>query len=204
MNYSSSVECYPTYNGTSPVCTSDTTGRCIDSGLMNVEGFPPCCNPDVPESCIISSSNPYVPKNAVSKKPVTTTDNLSGAAAGCVAKNPNYPAPVGGCVYNGDNPCPTKYETTDTRFGTKMCCAPQDTTNTACFAPVSDKSTFGNKGILKKNSKYRSQKKNKSTFGSTTSNIWIFLVIAALLIYFLFFNKRVAQQAFGRFNFGKR
>jgi len=186
------AECFPTYGKNSPpVCAPDTTGRCIGSGLMNMTGFPPCCNENVDESCIVTPSNPYMPPITPSgsapvppplvnpsvyspnrpsapspPSPPAQPENLSGAAAGCVAKNPNYPAPVGGCVYNPSNPCPTKYETTDTRFGTKMCCAPQTTENANCFS-------------------------SKSTFGSSNNYCYIyiiFLVIAILL--FIFMKKK--------------
>jgi hypothetical protein len=177
------AECFPTYGKNSPpVCAPDTTGRCVGSGLMNMTGFPPCCNENVDESCIVTPSNPYMPPitpsgsapvppplvnpSVYSPNIATQPENLSGAAAGCVAKNPNYPVPNGGCVYNPNNPCPTNYETTDSRFGTKMCCAPQTAANANCFS-------------------------SKSTFGSSDNNSYmyiIFLVIAILL--FIFMKKK--------------
>jgi len=158
-------ECFPTYGKSSPaVCAPDTTGRCTN-GLMNTTGFPPCCNDNVPPSCIIKETReapPNTPSGSSSVPPplvnssvytssgsssITTpvstpvsTKNLSRAAANCVARNPNYPVEIGSCVYNPSNPCPTKYETTDSRFGTKMCCAPETSNNAACF---SSKSRFG-------------------------------------------------------------
>ena len=154
-------ECFPTYGKNSPpVCVPDTTGRCIDSGLMTTTGFPACCNENVLPSCIVSSSNPSS-NSAPVLSPVSS--NVQTAAANCVAKNPNYPSVQGGCYYNASNPCPSHYETVDTRFGTKMCCAPQDSTNANCFS-------------------------NKSTFGSSSNNnnnILIILMVCVLLFILL-------------------
>ena len=173
-------ECFPTYGKSSPpVCAPDTTGTCTN-GLMNVTGFPPCCNDNVPDSCIISPSNPYAPITPSGSVPVppplvnssiytptpTPSENLSRAAANCVAKNPNYPAEMGSCVYNAENPCPTHYETTDTRFGTKMCCAPQSNNNANCF---STKSTFGSSG---------------------TDNTYILILLLIAILLFIFMKKK--------------
>jgi hypothetical protein len=186
VKQNATVECYPTYGKTSPgVCAPDTTSRCT-SGLMNVSnnGWPPCCNENVPDSCIIkeeggsTSSTPsgaspvppplvnssvYTPPSSVQPP---SQENLANAAANCVAKNPNYPVPVGSCVYNPNNPCPTKYETTDSRFGSKMCCAPQTANNANCFS-------------------------TKSTFGSSSkSNNKMFIIFLVFILLFILMKKK--------------
>jgi hypothetical protein len=109
-----------------------------------------------------------------SRKPVppqgsSQNDSLSNAAAGCVAKNPNYPALAGSCVYNPLNPCVGNYETTDTRFGTKMCCAPRTAANAACYP--SETSTFK---VIKSNF-------GKSNLGTGT-NFLIMLIIGSIIV----------------------
>jgi len=180
-------ECFPTYGKNSPaVCLPDTTERCA-SGLMNVSnnGFPPCCNDNVPDSCIIKEGGgpapstpsgvspvppPLVDSSVYTRPtPIQPVENLSGAASNCIAKNPNYPTVKGSCYYNENNPCPTHYETVDTRFGTKMCCAPKDSTNANCF---STKSTFG------------------SSSSSTNNNNTMLMILGVCIILFILLKKK--------------
>ena len=158
-------------------------GSCSDSrtggpGYRNLEGFPPCC--DLYSSSDGSSSwlsnrpgsrqstrQSTQPAPAPAPSPQPGVLDLSKAASGCVAKNPNYPSVAGSCVYNPQNPCVGNYETTDTRFGTKMCCAPRTPYNAACFPQELGKSTFG-----------------KSSFGFGGNNIFIMLLLA-VVIYFV-------------------
>ena len=164
-------------------------GACSDSrtggpGYRNLEGFPPCC--DLYSSSDGTSSwMSNRPGSRAAAKPKVQPSvqqsvqpsvqpgvlDISKAAAGCVAKNPNYPSVAGSCVYNPQNPCVGNYETTDTRFGTKMCCAPKTPSNAACFPQVSNfgKSNFGF---------------GKSNFGFGGNNICIMLLLA-VLIYFV-------------------
>jgi len=155
-------------------------GACVDSrtggpGYRNLEGFPPCC--DLYSSSDGSSSwltarTTAAPRSTPSYAPASQPDSsrvysLSQAAAGCVAKNPNYPSLAGSCVYNPLNPCIGNYETTDTRFGTKMCCAPRTAANAACYPPETFKSTFG-----------------KSNFGLGGTNMLLILLFV-VFIYFI-------------------
>ena len=154
-------------------------GACTDSrtggpGFRNSGGFPPCCDlyssSDGSSSWMSSRPGSRVPQNLPPQVSQTTQPpvySLSKAAANCVARNPNYPTLAGSCVYNPLNPCVGNYETTDTRFGTKMCCAPRTASNAACFPP--QQSTF---------------KGTRSNFGlgGNTIIIWLFV---AIIIFFI-------------------
>ena len=165
-------------------CTDSRTGA---PGYRNSTGFPPCCDlysssdgnsywmssrkafsqDSIPVSSSVSQDS--IPVSQDTAAPVYS---LSQAAAGCVAKNPNYPALAGSCVYNPLNPCVGNYETTDTRFGTKMCCAPRTAANAACYPQQGStfkaiKSNFG-----------------KSNFGAGT-NLFIFLLLLLIIMFII-------------------
>ena len=159
----------------SGACANPITGG---PGYRNLAGWPPCC--DTPDGRMWAPGGP-IPMGENSSM-VTKSENdvdLSNAASGCVAKNPNYPSVAGSCVYNPNNPCPGNFETVDTRFGTKMCCAPRTSDNEACFVkPRSSVSRFG---------------KSKSTFGSKSnfgSSLNIIIVLAVLALLFFIIKKK--------------
>ncbi len=163
-------------------------------GYKNTTGFPPCCVENPSDACknIVSNVSKAADKmtqestkaaEAVVDKVVQSVSNVVKAAKNCVAKNPNYPSEIGGCVYNPNNPCPSKYEVTDSRFGIKMCCDVPNANNQDCFQ---SKSTFG-----------------KSTFGISDIPYYYYIIIGVVifLLIILFLKRRksvnVAKVLFG-------
>ena len=163
-------------NGSVPVggCSSSDGGP----GYKNTTGFPNCCIENPSDECknIITKAAENVAEktNTVVTKVIENVDNVVKAAKNCVAKNPNYPSEIGGCVYNPNNPCPSKYEVTDSRFGIKMCCDMPNANNTDCF-------------------------KNASFFGSSTASFDPVMIIGILLLIFvIFYFNSSKSSAFGR------
>jgi hypothetical protein len=169
-------------NGMVPV------GGCSSSdgsaGYRNTTGFPKCCVENPSDAC--KNLNKVVEKTAnvvdkvvektgdVVDKVVEKTTNVVKAAKNCVAKNPNYPSEIGGCVYNPNNPCPSKYEITDSRFGIKMCCDPMNENNLDCY-------------------------KSKSGFGSSSSdNSFVMILLFLLVVGLIYYLKRSKGSMFGR------
>ena len=146
-------------------CNNPITGG---PGDRNLAGWPPCCDTDDGKTWAPGRPG-QITRDPVSVDTSSQKVDLSNAAAGCVAKNPNYPTETGSCVYNPNNPCPGNYETVDTRFGTKMCCAPRNSANEACFVK---KSTFNGKSTFG----------SKSNFGGSM-NIAIVIAVLALLFF---------------------
>ena len=212
-------------------CADPTTGG--PGYVTKINGFNQCCDwyPSTNSWEVASNvnfndprlSNPFYSKTSSGivytpvkqqtrtvSTPVSSPYTLSDAAAGCISGNPNYPSLKGSCVLNPQNPCPTHYETTDTRFGTKMCCAPKNDSNVNCFNQGSNKgvSTFGavprNSAGVNPRSMYGSTNKKKkgltnvrrkSTFGASgassssggcgiTTNT-VIIILAVLLLLFL-------------------